>query len=144
MLNPKLPLDDYSLVIRTDFTDEAKWRRVSEAIQSPVGEEQFQASVECLSDQACAGLSPAEVCALVPGAPDERLFVFIVDSLAISNAEHPVLVVDTEDPGRTFRVIPAAAWAVEANLRLANMGFDDFELSLDADGIYRGVTRDDT
>ena len=139
MLNPKLPLDDYSLVIRTDFTDDAKWQQVCEALQAPSGEQQCQASVECLSDRSCAGLAPDAVCALVPGAPDERLFVFIVDAETISNPEHPLLVVDTEDPSRAFRVIPSAAWAVEANLRLANMGFDDFELSLSPDGIFRGI-----
>lgn len=137
-MNPKLPLDDYSLVIRTDFTDEAKWQRVTAALQAPSGEHQYQADVECISDKACAGLAPSQVCALVPDAPDQRLFVFIVDSATLASDEYPVLVVDTEDPSRTFRVIPSEAWAVEANLRLANMGFEDFELSLGTDGIYRG------
>lgn len=138
-MQPKLPADDYSLVIRTDFTDEAAWQLVSKVIQAPQTENEFQANVECLSDKTCTGLAPSAVCSLVPGAPDERLFVFIVDAQTISNAEHPILVVDTEEPSRTFRVIPSAAWAVENNLRLANMGFDDFEASLGSDGIFRGI-----
>jgi len=49
-------------------------------------------------------------------------FVFIADRFAITNREHPVLVVDlVEEPGRTFRVVPSEAWGVENNLSLANM-----------------------
>lgn len=46
---------------------------------------------------------------------------------------------DTEDTSRRFRVIPQQAWAVENNLRLANMGFDDFEAALGPDGVFRGI-----
>ncbi len=139
MLQPKLPADDYSLLIRTDFTDEAAWQLVTKSIQAPQTEHAFQASVECISDKACANLAPSAVCGLVPGAPDERTFVFIVDSQTISHAEHPILVVDTEEPNRFFRAVPSAAWEVENNLRLANMDFDEFEESLGEDGIFRGI-----
>ena len=138
MLQPKLPAEDYSLVIRTDFSDEAAWQSVCEAIQA-AQENAFEAMVECISDKACIGLAPDAVCSLVPGAPDERLFVFIVDAQTVSSPDHPVLVVDTEDPSRTFRVIPSAACAVENNLRLANMGFEDFEASLGSDSVFRGI-----
>jgi hypothetical protein len=137
LLNPKLSADDYSLVIRTDFTDDAKWQLVCKAIKAPHPDGDLETAVECISDKACAGLAPAAVCKLIP--EPERLFLFIVDSQTISNPEHPVLVVDTEDPGRTFRVIPSKASDVEPNLRLANMGFEDFEMSLAADGVYRGM-----
>jgi len=138
VLHPKLPAYDCSLVIRTDFTNETAWQRVCEEIQAPQTESEFQALVECMSDEACSGLTPSAVCQLLPDV-EERLFVFLVDSQTLSNSEHPVLVVDTEEPSRTFRVIPAAAWAVENNLRLANMGFDDFEASLGPDGVFREV-----
>jgi hypothetical protein len=138
MLKPKLPPDDCSLVIRTDFSDEAAWQRVASAIQAHHAENQLSADVELISDQSCAGLTPSEVCELVPGVPDLRLFLFIVDSQTIIHPEHPILVVDTEDTDMSFRVVPSAAWEVEPNLRLANMGFDDFQMGLGADGIYRG------
>lgn len=138
MLQPKLPEEDCSLVIRTDFADEAGWNIVCEKIQAVQTEHQFQAFVECISDEACNGLAPAAICAMLPRG-SERLFVFIVDTHTILNAEHPVLVVDTEDPNLTFRVLPSVAWMVESNLRLANMGFEDFELSLGTDGVFRGM-----
>lgn len=138
MLRPKLPSEDYSLVIRTDFSDEAAWQRVCVAIQSPQTNDGFQAIVECISDPTCNGLSPDAVCRLVPDT-DAYLFVFIVDAHALADPQHPVLAVDTEDSRLQFRVVPEAAWAVENNLRLANMGFDDFEAALGADGVFRGI-----
>lgn len=63
----------------------------------------------------------------------------MVDTKTISDPTHPVLVVDLEEqPGRTFRVIPAEAWGPENNLRLANMNFSDFAGALDPDGVFRG------
>jgi hypothetical protein len=138
VLQPKLPPYDYSLVVRTDFADEAAWQLVCEEIRAPQTEDGFQASVECVSDKECSGLTPKAVCELLPDRSD-RSFIFIVDSQTLSNAEHPVLAVDAQESSRTFRVIPAAAWAVENNLRLANMGFDDFEASLGQDGVYREI-----
>jgi hypothetical protein len=125
-------------VIRTDFSDDTTWQLVARAIQAPQTENQLSADVELISDQSCAGLTPSEVCELVPGVPDLRLFLFIVDSQTIAHPEHPLLVVDTEDTDMSFRVVPSAAWEVEPNLRLGNMGFDDFQMGLGADGIYRG------
>ncbi len=137
MIKTTLPTEDYSLVIRTDFSDDAAWNRVSAAIGAEV-EQGFQAMVECVSDRACEGLSPEAVCRLVPET-DVRMFVFIVDDVALRDADHPVLVVDTEDTSLQFRVVPQQAWAVENNLRLANMGFDDFEAALGPDGVFRGI-----
>jgi hypothetical protein len=136
VLQPKLPASDYSLVIRTDFTNESVWQLVCKEIQAPQTIDQFQAMAECLSDEICLGLTPDAVCPLIADI-SERAFVFIVNSRTISDVDHPVLVVDTQDPSRSFRVIPAAAWAVENNLRLANMGFDEFETTVDADGVFR-------
>jgi hypothetical protein len=72
--------------------------------------------------------------------PDsQRPFVFLVDSEAVSQPDHAVLVVDlSEEPGRTFRVIPSEAWGVENNLRLANMDFADFADAVDDSGVFRG------
>jgi hypothetical protein len=41
-------------------------------------------------------------------------------------------------PGQTFRVVPTAVWAVENNLSLANLGWEDFVRHLDGDGVFRG------
>lgn len=138
MLHPKLPEDDYSLVIRTAFSDDASWEHVCKLIQEPQTEDGFQACVECISDKACSGVTPGEVATFLP-AGSQRAFVFLVDTVAIAHHEHAVLVVDLlENPGRSFRVVPSEAWSVENNLRLANMDFAEFAESVDTDGVFRG------
>lgn len=138
MLHPKLPEYDYSLVIRTDFSDEAAWEQVCKLIQEPQTEDGFQASVECISDKAGHGITAEKVASILPTS-SQRSFVFLVDTKAFADHEHPVLVVDLqEDPGRSFRVVPSEAWGVENNLRLANMDFAEFADSVDEDGVFRG------
>lgn len=138
MIHPTLPEYDCSLVIRTDFSDDAAWEQLCAAMLEPQTEHQFRASVECISDEACSGLAPGMVASeLPPGS--QRSFVFLADSDALSQPDYPVLVVDLlDEPGRTFRVNPAEAWGVENNLRLANMNFAEFADAVDPDGVFRG------
>ncbi len=133
MKNP--PKTGNSLVLRTDFLDDAAWDSICAAIRAPVGE--FQAYVDCLSDPEYDGMTAEQLTMLSPTA--SHSFVFIVDRLALSHPEHPILVVDLRDePGRTFRVIPSEMWAVENNLSISNMDFFEFADSVDQDGIFRG------
>lgn len=138
MIHPKLPEYDYSLVIRTDFSDDEAWEELCRAIREPQTPYQFQASVEFISDETCSGLTPDAIASVLP-AGSQRPFVFLVDAQAIAQPDHPVLVVDLEEcNGRTFRVVPAQAWSVENNLRLANMDFSEFASSVDSGGVFRG------
>lgn len=137
MIHPKLPEYDCSLVIRTDFSNDAAWEELCTAIQAPQTEHQFRASVECISDKACSGLTQEMVASMLPPG-SQRSFVFLADSDAISQPDYPMLVVDLlTEPGRTFRVNPAEAWSVENNLRLANMDFAEFADAVDPDGVFR-------
>lgn len=43
MLHPKLPDYDYSLVIRTDFSDDAAWERIVRLMQEPQTDDGFRA-----------------------------------------------------------------------------------------------------
>ena len=141
MITPKLPSYDYSLVIRTDFSDDAAWKQVCAEIEKPQTEHELRAMVECISDKACAGLAADRIASVLPD-DEERVFVFLVDSHALSRPDHPVLVVDlAQEPGRTFRVIPSEAWGVENNLRLANMDFEEFAEVCGQDGVFRGFPR---
>ena len=125
-----------SLVLRTDFSEPATWEAVCTAIRQPVGS--FQAYVEFVSDPAYDGITTAQVLALIPQGSNHT-FIFIVDRIALSQPDHPILVVDLYDqPGRTFRVIPAEMWGVENNLSIANMDFEEFADAVDQDGIFRG------
>jgi len=136
----KLPESGKSLLLRTDFSDDVAWTALCEAAQLTT-EEGFQARVDCISDPAYDGLTVEQLVALAP-AGGHHSFVFIVDRLALTHSERPVLVVDLYDePGRTFRVVPREMWGVENNLSLSNMDYIEFAESADPDGVFRGFPR---
>ena len=133
----KLPKSDNSLLLRTDFSDDAAWYALCDAVQAP-SNEGFQARVDAISDPAYDGLTVERLVAVAPKGGDHT-FAFIVDRLTLANPEHPVLVVDLYDqPGRTFRVIPREMWGVENNLSIANMDYFEFADNADPDGVFRG------
>ena len=133
----KLPTSGNSLLIRTDFSDDAAWVALCEGVQAP-SEEGFEARLECISDPAYEGLTIEQLVKLA-SEDSGHLFAFLADRTALLGPERAVLVVDLNDePGRTFRVIPRAMWSVENNLSLSNLDYDDFAGNLDADGIFRG------
>jgi hypothetical protein len=122
-------------VLRTDFSNDMAWQLLCTAIRQPVGD--FRAYVDFVSDPEYDGIAVEQVLAVVP--PDmPHPCIFIVDSIAASNQEHPVLVMDLRrQRGRTFRVIPSAMWGVENNLSLSNMDFEEFADNTDRDGVFR-------
>jgi hypothetical protein len=100
-----LPPTRASLVLRTDFSDDASWRSIYAAIQAPVGD--CRARVECVGDRAFDGVGPSDVQALVPKGWNHS-FLFLADRIALLSAEQPVLVVDlTKRRGARFALFPA-------------------------------------
>jgi hypothetical protein len=135
-----LPSIEDSLLLRTDFSDDAAWASLCEAVQQP-NEDGFQAYVACIDDPAYDGLTVQQVMALAPTGEEcgEHSFAFVADKTTFDSAERPVLVVDLYDePGRTFRVIPSEMWGVENNLSIANMDYCEFADNTDPDGVFRG------
>jgi len=135
----RLPRTERTILLRTDFSDDAAWVALCEAIQAPqtrFGDE-FRAYVSPVSDRAFDGASVSLLVELAGAA--EKSFLLVADRIALTSAERPVLVVDAlHDVGSTFRVIPSEAWGVENNLWLANMDFEDFADAVDSDGVFRG------
>ena len=131
-----IPESENALVIRTDFSDDAAWESMCAAIQAPVGE--FRAYVEFLNDPAYESITVEQLLSLNP-KENGHFFVFVVDQVALTYPDQPILVIDLdEEAGRAFRVIPAEMWAVENNLSLANMDFFEFADAVDEDGVFRG------
>jgi tetratricopeptide (TPR) repeat protein len=129
-------LTEKSLVLRTDFTDEAAWKTICAAIQNQ--EDEFVANVVFISDRKFEGLAPGQLRLRLPEHYEET-FVFLIDHLALTHPEHPILVVDLNNEGGvTFRVTPAAIGLLENNLSIANMDFEDYAESVQKDGIFRG------
>ena len=132
-----LSTNDATPVIRTDFSDDAAWTKLKHdlAARYMAG---FSAHVRFIDNQSYRGLSGQELLQRIPGLDQYGCF-FIADALAMSSAEHHVLVFDPANPdGKTFRVIPSEAWSVENNLSLANMDYSEFLDSADPDGVFRG------
>jgi hypothetical protein len=131
-----LPATPGSLVLRTDFSDDAAWDAACAAssAQTPEG---FRASLSFVSDRAFAGLTLDQVGALTTRS--FRTFLFVADQVTLTDPEVPLAVIDLHDePGRWFRVVAARTSDVENNLRLANMGFREFADNTDPDGVFRG------
>jgi len=130
--------DEYATpVIRTDFTDEAAWKKIKRAVAAKyfMG---FSANVRFIDDRQYNGLTGQELLQWIPGLDDYGC-IFVADATAMSTAEHHLLVLDPSNPtGETFRVILSEAWGVENNLSIANMDYSEFFDSADPDGVFRG------
>jgi hypothetical protein len=126
-----------SPVVRTHFDDDDAWAALKQAIRTP-GPEGFLGSVDVVEDREFADLDASDVIAAVPETADHAV-MFIADRTTSADPEFPLVVRSLIDaPGQTFRVAARALWAVENNLSLANLGWEDFVRHLDEDGILRG------
>jgi Domain of unknown function (DUF6924) len=131
-----MPPDFHALVVRTDFTDDGAWVAVYDLIES-FDCEGYRPTLLRLEDPAFDGATVKDL--LRGSGPDHA---FVVDSRTIADPEHPVLVVDLDpeygQPGRSFRTIPAEVCAIDANLGISNMDFEEFAQSVGADNVFRG------
>jgi hypothetical protein len=130
--------NDYATpVIRTDFTDEAAWKKIQRdvAATNTMG---FSANVRFIDDMQYSELTGQELLQRISRLNDYGC-IFVADATAMSTTEHHLLVLDPSNPtGKTFRVIPSEAWGVENNLSIANMDYSEFADSADPDGVFRG------
>jgi hypothetical protein len=140
MYMKQLPITANPLVIRTCFESQEAWETVCGLIRAPqyFASDPFHANVDLLNDIEFANLSPEDLMVRVPaGYPHS--FLLIVDRIAISPPELPILVIDLYgERGRTFRAIPSQIQSIENNLSIANMDFFEFADNVDEDGIFRG------
>ena len=110
-----LPATPATLVLRTDFSDDAAWDAVcaASAAESPEG---FMAGLSFVSDPAFADMTVEQVAALTTAS--YRTFLFIVDHVTVTDPEMPLVVLDMHDePGRWFRVVPGQTWASRTTCR---------------------------
>lgn len=130
------PADLTSLVLRTDFSDNAAWDALKAAIDS------FDASgATYVSDPAYAGVGVQEVVeADAAASDDDKLtYLFLADATTMAGEELLLLAVDLfTEPGRTLRLPPRWYADVSANLTIANADFAEFADATDGSGTFRG------
>jgi len=154
----QLPATERALCVRTDFSDDDKWKSVCASFQELPAEDLMtygeivklyaaigqhvdppRCDLELIDDPAYANISLDELLKLIPQPPSHPVLI-VVDAKAISHADHPVLIVDVDqEPGRSFRAIPSQVDSIENNLWIANLDWEDFADHVDAQGIYRGT-----
>ncbi|MFJ9314787.1 SRPBCC domain-containing protein [Pimelobacter simplex] len=152
-------------LIRTDFSDDAAWRAVVEAVTAPArfddGDEGYVPGIVVVDDPAYAGLGPQHLVDALSGS-DVLAFALLADarSMAESSAGADLTVAyvdleflddehDEDDepdgsfPGRTFRCVAGEIASIEANLSISNMDFAEFADAVGEDGVFRGFPDDD-
>ncbi|MFE9429061.1 DUF6924 domain-containing protein [Kitasatospora sp. NPDC006697] len=126
-----------TLLIRTDYTDQAGWDELRTLLATP-SEEGFLAEVELVEREDYADLPVDRLLDLLPAADNPRVLL-VADRTTFSSHELPVLVVDLPKH-RELRAVASQLWSVENNLALANMDFEEFERETEEDGVFRGFS----
>src|SRR5579863_783387 len=152
-----LPQSDKTLLIRTDFSNDAAWQDIRDAVVQPgpelerhlgllsdmheaVGEalDPIETNLHIVDERDYAGATLQQLLEALDDNANHILLI-IVDQTAVSNPEHPVLIVDLlSKRGQTFRALPSCVFEIESNLSICNMDWEEFANSADDNGVYRG------
>lgn len=125
-----------SFLVRIHFADETAWAAASAAAAAESADG-FRAYVSIVDDSRWEGVSVADlrVAAL---AGEHAAVLFIADEEA-QHGEFPIQIVDLlETAHPPFRCLARELWAVDNNLNLANMDWEEFAGATDLNGVYRG------
>ena len=133
----QIPKTENTLILRTDFSNQAVWEEIRQEIQKPVTAFQFLAYVEFLDDNEYADITKNQLLQLIPRDYNHS-FIIVADQITILHPDRPLLILDLyERSGKEFRAIPSQIQSVENNLSIANLDLEDFADSVDEDGIFR-------
>ncbi len=134
----QIPEPENAPVLRTDFSDQIAWEKIRAEILQPVGIFRFRANVEFIDDIDFADIRKDQLLEILP-TDYNHSFIIVVDQIAISDPEHPLLLIDLFDRSvHEFRALPAQIQGIENNLSIANMDFEEFAEAVDEDGVFRG------
>ncbi|MEU5833197.1 hypothetical protein ABZ820_05825 [Streptomyces diacarni] len=133
---PLLTQENFGLLVRTDFAEDAAWSSLLDTIHRPGPGyddpvEDFSDCVDTVDDPAFEGCSPEQLMALVRDSEGSGQMtadlVLIADGATMRDPGHRVLAVPLEGPiGHAFRVIPEQVGSMVSNLAIGNMSVEDF------------------
>jgi len=133
----KIPTSENALLIRTDFSDQSAWKKLTAAARKP--DDPFTFNMEIVDDRGDRGATLEQLMQALPGDYPHS-FVVVADSTSISQPDYPLLVVDLAgERGRQFRAVAAQVGSIDNNLSIANMGFEEFAGLIDESGVFRGI-----
>ena len=128
------------VVIRTDFSNDDKWKLVRKAVVSRDPRFGFRAYVQPLSDSRFEKKLPGDLREkLDQDSTYNHNFFFIADSLTINSSDNLILCItlyDLNGSSDRFSVRPKDMWEIENNLSTGNLLFDELLDSVDEFGIY--------
>ncbi len=124
--------------MRTGFGNPGRWDAMCAQIATE-NADGFRAYVQLVDADRWLGELPETVTAAAKSGPAAAAVLFIADDVALNTEGFAVIAIDLVGPGTPFRVSAAALWAVENNLNLANLSWEDFEDDLDDDGVFRSA-----
>lgn len=126
-----------SILVRTDYTDDASWQQTLAAATAPYGEEGFQANFIAVDDPDWAGATEAEIREIAAAEGLREPAIFVVDSHAVL-VPHEILVLGLRGSQGSFRCPADKVAEPQNNLALANMDFEEYAGAVDHGGVYRG------
>jgi hypothetical protein len=131
-----------SMIIRTDFSDDAAWQTVCQAVEAGEFYDAIESLMNFVDDRAYSGVTAQNIPALLTEVAHQGT-IYLVDSMTISHPDHPLLVIDLYEFRQsgslnTFRSVPDQIAGIECNLSISNMDFESFADNVDEDGIFRG------
>jgi hypothetical protein len=128
--------DGTTPLVRTDFSVDAAWLRTVAAVRAP-GLENYEPTITPVEDR---GFENLDADALAAAYDDCVGYVLLADRTTMTTRNDPTVVyVDMYDePGRAFRCAVPEVAAIEVNLSIANVDFEEFTDAAGADGVYRG------
>ncbi|MFG2598944.1 DUF6924 domain-containing protein [Streptomyces sp. NPDC048462] len=136
-----LPDSDNTLLIRTDFSDEAAWRALQEAIATP-NDDGFLAYVDLIDDPAYRDLTTDQIVSLAPGSD----LLIVADGTALTTPGMQLLAVqpweeDDEKGDEKYgelRVVAEDLWVIENNISIGNVSWEEYVDAAGENGVYGG------
>ena len=134
----QLPKSDSSLLVRVARGDDAAWARLTAAVATE-NDDGFRAYVEFVDAAEWHGASCDHLRGAVPHNDAGPSVLFAADEATLASEEFPVVVIDLVEGRPEFRCIASELWAIENNLNISNMDWEEFSGFVEADGVYRGI-----
>ncbi len=132
-----LPASNDSLLVLSTTGRASEWQTLRDIVRTDT-EDGFRAYVTFVDDEVCRGATAEELRDAMPARGSRAAILFAADERTLSEPGFPVLVIDLAEHRPPFRCIAAQLRAVENNLNIANMDWEEFADAVDGTGVYRG------